>query len=110
MTRTVTATEAKVRLGSIMKWIAEKKEAIIIESRGQPKVVLIPFQEYEEIRALQEEERRRQALARLEALAERVGARNQDLSLKEAEELADRFTREVIEEMIEEGKLSYERS
>ena len=109
MARTVTATEAKVRLGSIMKWISEKKEAIIIESRGQPTVVLIPFQEYEEIKALQEEERRRQALARLEALAERVGARNQDLSLKEAEELADRFTREVIEEMIEEGKLSYDR-
>ena len=58
---------------------------------------------------MNEEQSRSIALARLEALAERVGRRNQDLSQEEAEELADRFTREVIGEMIAEGKIKYER-
>jgi uncharacterized protein (DUF305 family) len=40
---------------------------------------------------------RLQALARLEVLAERMAGRNQDLSQAEAEELADRFIREMIE-------------
>jgi hypothetical protein len=53
---------------------------------------------------------RLQALARLEVLAERMAGRNQDLSQAEAEELADRFIREMIEEMVEAGKLRADRS
>ena len=57
---------------------------------------------------MKDEQTQRKLLARLEALAERVGRRNRDLSQAEVEELADRFTREVIEEMIEAGKIEYE--
>jgi hypothetical protein len=45
----------------------------------------------------------------LEELAAQVQARNQDLTAEAAEELADRFSREVIEGMIEEGKINYQR-
>ena len=49
-------------------------------------------------------------LARLEELAGRIGARNQDLTTEAAEALAEQFTREVINEMIAEGKIQYELS
>jgi len=107
MPRTVSATEAKVRLGSIIDWAVNHEDDVIIEMRGRPKAVILRFEEYERVQQLREMARRQKALERLEALAERVGARNQDLTQEEADELADRFSREVIEEMIDEGKVRY---
>jgi PHD/YefM family antitoxin component YafN of YafNO toxin-antitoxin module len=80
---------------------------VIVQSRGEPKVVLIPYAEYEEIQGIKEQVRRRRALAKLEKLREKVRSRNIDLSDEEAEALANRFTREVVEEMVEEGKIQF---
>ena len=55
-----------------------------------------------------EQGRRQQILTRMENLSEKVQLRNQDLSESDAEALADRFAREVIEKMIDEGKIKYE--
>lgn len=48
---------------------------------------------------MRENARRRQLLTQLEELAAQVQARNQDLIAETADELADRFSREVIEEL-----------
>lgn len=48
---------------------------------------------------MRENARRRQLLTQLEELAAQVQARNQDLTAEAADELADRFSREVIEEL-----------
>jgi prevent-host-death family protein len=101
MPKTVSATEAKVRLGAMMDWAVKHGDEVIIETRGRPRAVLISFEEYQRIQQLQAMARRQAVLDRLEALAERVGVRNQDLTQEAAEELADRFSREMIEEMIE---------
>ncbi len=107
MPRTVSATEAKIRLGTMIDWAVEHGDEVIIETRGRPRAVLISFEEYQRVKQLQTIARRREALERLEALAERGGARNQDLTQEAADALADRFSREVIEEMIGEGKVLY---
>ena len=109
MPKTVSASEAKVKFGSIMDWAEQNKDEVIVESRGKPKVVIVAFAEYEKLAELREQYRRRIALARLEALAETIQARNQDLSEEEADALADQFTREVVEEMIAEGQIKYKR-
>jgi hypothetical protein len=57
--------------------------------------------------ASEEKNRREVVLARLERLAERIGGRNQDLTVEAADALADQFTREVISDMIAEGKIQY---
>ena len=108
MPRTVSASEAKTRFGSILKWAVESQDDVIVESYGEPKVVIVPFQEYERFVKLREEARRMEALARLEDLGERIRARNRDLSKRQADSLADRFAREVVEEMAEEGKIAYQ--
>ena len=108
MPRTVSASEAKTRLGSIIRWAVESEDDVIVESYGEPKVVIIPFKEYQKVIKWRSEARRREALARLERLRERVQARNQDMSAEEAEALADRFTKEAITEMAQEGKITYQ--
>ncbi len=107
MSKTVSATEAKNQLGALMGWVLENKDEVIVESRGKPQVVLIPFEEYEELQNIKEQVRRRQALAKLEKLRDKVRSRNQDLGDQEAEALAQRFTGEVIAEMVKEGKLRF---
>ncbi len=107
MSKTVSASEAKNRLGALISWVLEHKDEVIVESRGEPKVVLLPFEEYAEIQKIKEQVRRRQALAKLEALRNRVRPHNQDLNDQEADVLANRFTQEVIEELVKEGKLRF---
>ncbi len=107
MSKTVSATEAKNRLGALIGWVLEHKDEVIVESRGEPQVVLVPYSEYAEIQKIKEQVRRRQALSKLENLRSRVRARNQDLNDKHAQALADRFSREVIEDMVKEGKIHF---
>ena len=52
--------------------------------------------------------RRQQALDTLQKLADEIRGRNRNLTGNEADELADRFVREVIEDMIAEGKIGYD--
>ena len=54
-----------------------------------------------------EQKQRDKALAELTRLAATIQARNQELAAVVSEKLADRFTREVILEMMAEGKIKY---
>jgi hypothetical protein len=54
-----------------------------------------------------EQARRREVLAALERLREGVRSRNADLSEHEAAALADRFSRELIESMVREKKITF---
>lgn len=108
MPRTVSASAAKTQFGSIVAWAIEHRDDVIVESHGKPRVVIIPFEEYQKMAAQREETRRRDALARLERLRDEVRARNQDLDEEEAISLADRFSREVIDDLIKEDKVRYQ--
>jgi prevent-host-death family protein len=108
MPRTVSATEAKNRLGSLMEWVSKNKDEVIVESHGEPKVVVMSYAEYERIQRVKEEVRRREALAKLQRLRDEVSQRNRDLTPEEADALADRFVRDVIDDMVREGKIRFE--
>lgn len=110
MPKSVSASEAKNRLGSIMDWAVENMDEVIIQSYGDPKAVILPYAQYERFVQFREMLRREEALRRLEGLVETVQAQNQDLTSEKADALADRFSREVIEEMIEEGKIKYQKT
>jgi prevent-host-death family protein len=75
MAKTVSATEAKTRFGTLMEWAVEASDEVIVESRGEPKVVIMAFAAYEQLRSLREQARREQALARLEQLRDQLQAR-----------------------------------
>ncbi len=109
MARMISATEAKAKLSALMEWAVSNQDEVIIQSRGNPKAVIISYDVYEQFKELQEQARRKEALSQLESLAARIQERNQDLTAEDADALADRFTREVIEEMVDEGKIQYQR-
>ena len=110
MPRTVSASEAKTKFGAIVDWTIESQDDVIVESHGQPKVVIISFEGYHQVLKLREEARRQSALLRLRNLRDSVRARNQDLDEEQAAALADRFSREVVTEMVIEGKVLYQGS
>ena len=108
MPKKVSASEAKTKFGSIVGWTVDNKDEVIVESRGHPKAVIMAFEEYQELMGLRQKSLRQQALAELEALRDKVQARNQDLDEQGAQSLADRFTREVFSDMVKEGKITYQ--
>lgn len=110
MPKRVSATEAKINLGAMMNWTVTENDEVVIESRGNPKAVLISYPTYQEMQKIQEAVRREQALAKLESLATTIQERAESLSPNEAEEKADRFVREVVQEMIADGQISYQGS
>jgi len=108
MNNTVTATEAKARLGELMRRAIDRGDNIIIESRGKPQVALVPYAEYKELQKLKQRAKREEALAQLRELAREVQAQNQDLSEDEAANIVDELTREAIESLAAQGKVRFE--
>lgn len=108
MPRTVSVSEAKNQLSAVMDWAVDNGDEVVIKSRGEPRAVILPYGRYEGFLALEKEARRREAFRKLEALAERMRARNSDLTPEEAEAVADELMRETLDRMIREGKIRYQ--
>ena len=45
----LTATEARVRFGDLLKRVSEQRETILVERGGQPQVVVLPLDEYQRL-------------------------------------------------------------
>ena len=107
MPKAVSASEAQEQLSSLIGWAREHGDKVIVESHGEPRAVIIAFEEYERLRALEEKQRRQEALESLRRLQAEVSERNKDLTEEQIEELADRFVRDVIDDMVAEGKIRF---
>jgi len=109
VTKTVSANEAKNRLGSLLGYVSEEGGEVVVESHGKPKAVIMSISAYEEVQELREQRRRADALEQLRALHARVAIRNQDLTEDEAIEIADRLSHELVDDMAERGDITFER-
>ena len=102
MPKTISVSEAKNKLSAMLKWVVENRDEVVVESRGRPKAVILPYTEYQVFKTLREKERRQMAIKRLQELAAANQELNQDLTPEEAEGLADEITRETIARMAAE--------
>ncbi|HEX5501740.1 MAG TPA: type II toxin-antitoxin system Phd/YefM family antitoxin [Thermomicrobiales bacterium] len=109
MPKTVSASEAKNRLGALIGWVRQSGDAVIVANHGRPRVVILSAEAYADYEALKEQRRRQEALETMRRLQAEVSARNQDLTPEQADELANRITRDAIESLIERGVVRYER-
>lgn len=100
MTRVVSASEAQNSFGAILQWAEENGEEVIVERRGKPAAAIVPYEEYEYLKQLREDQRRREIFEELDALRQRIREHTPDLSAEEAYRLAG-FSEEVIRETIE---------
>lgn len=97
--KTVSATEAKNRLGALIGEVVNGQEDVVIENHGRPRAVLISYELYQELQEAWEQRERREALEDLRRLREEVLARNQDLDDEAAEQLIQEVSREVRAEV-----------
>jgi prevent-host-death family protein len=109
MPKAISANEAKNRLGSYLAYVSEQDDEIIVESHGRPKAVIMSIAAFEEVQMLREKQRRADLLERVRAFEASVGPRNQDLTEEQINDLAVRFSRELIDDLAAEGKLVFER-
>jgi prevent-host-death family protein len=49
MKRVVTATEARIRFGELIRRVAENRESVIVERGGKPQAVVLSVSEYERL-------------------------------------------------------------
>lgn len=104
--KTVTATEAKNNLGSI---IAQAQiEPILVESRGKPTAVFLSMEAFEKYEKAREWKARQDALNELMAIRDRAEERNMDLSKEDSEALIAEIVDETFARMIAEGKIEYQ--
>ncbi len=109
MSKTVSATEVKNKLGAVVSWVLENHDEVIVESRGEPTVVIMPFAEYERVNDLREQDRINQAFARLQKARDEVRAQNPDITTEEqALAVADEIARAVIDRLVETGQVRFE--
>jgi len=61
MPKTVTATEAKTHFAAMLDWVASEKDAIIVTRYGQPKAVIVAYDEFLRFSKFRENVQRQQA-------------------------------------------------
>lgn len=109
MAKAASTTEAKNKLTALIAWVRDNQDEVIVESHGEPRAVIMSFDTYEKLQVLREQQRRREALATLRQLKAEVRARNQDIETEEqALAIADRLVRKVVDDMVMEGKITFE--
>ena len=104
MPKTVSASEAKNRLGSMIAWADQSKDEVIVEVHGQPKAVIMSYDEYQNMTKLRASQRRQALLARLEQLRDEVQEQNQGITEQEAEEAATQVRDDLLESVVQRRK------
>ena len=99
MPKTIRVTELRTQFGATLDWVIENNREIIITRYGKPSAVLLPYAEYQRIEALQQHDRKRQALAQLEAIRAQFAEQNPDIDPAEAYRAAG-FSEENTEETL----------
>ena len=79
----MSATEARVHFGELMRRVVERDEPVIVERGGKPEVVVISIAEYERLRA----NRSDNWLERIDRLREQIQAKLGDRELPPPEEI-----------------------
>ena len=75
-TNRISITEAKQRLGELVKRVAYGRERILLQFRGKSQAVLVSYADYEHLRRLERPTTSQEkALDRLRSLRERIAAR-----------------------------------
>ena len=95
MERIVSATEARIRFGELMRWVVENREPVIVERGGKPYVVVLSVEEYNKLRATHSRETWRDTLKEVLRLGAQIKARRKGRPLTPP---PDEIIRELREE------------
>jgi len=95
MTKTVSATEAKNTLGSLLGQLESKKDAVIIENRGVATAAIISMERFRALEELEERERRFRVLEDFRRLRAEVAEQTKDMTDEEIKAFIDEMASEI---------------
>ena len=95
MERRMTATEARIHFGEVMRRVVEQGERVIVERDGRPQVMIVSVAEFERIEHTHAQDDWEQLLDEILALGAQINARRGGQPLTPSPE-------EVIRQMREE--------
>lgn len=109
--KTIPASQVKNNFGTIVSQVHNGRyREVIVENHGEPMVAIIPIEELKIMREFKEQEKRRRALSMLRDARAEVQARIRGkLTTQETNEIANRFSKELVEDLKKEGKVKFER-
>ena len=108
MAKTVTATEAKNKLGQILD-MAIRDQPVIISNYGRPSSVVISYDEYEEYKSYRKD-KNKTLWEKLEKLRKKAVAKNTDLTEEEANKIAMRARDEILDSIVKRKKDKFVKS
>jgi len=85
--RVVSATEARIHFGELMRRVVSKKEPVIVERGGKPQVVIVSVAEYEQWKTERQRSNAQNALDLAAQSRAQIAARLGDRPLPPAEEI-----------------------
>ena len=98
MQRRMSATDARIHFGELMRHVVEKQEPVIVEHSGKPHVVVISVDRYERLLAAQQEKQDWRDLVR--QAREQVRADLGDRELTPPEKVLRRIREERDEQLV----------
>ena len=101
MERVVTATEARIRFGELMRWAVESQQPIIVERGGKPHVVVLSVTQYERLKMARQGEGWREALAQAARVRARIATRRDGQPLPPSEEIIRQMREERDEQLLD---------
>ena len=106
--KTISVSDGRKQFSSVINWAEQNQDDVIVQSRGQSKVVIIPFVDYALLQEARERTRKREAIEELRAIAQRIRVANPDITANEADRIGKDVTREAIENLVKKGEVIFE--
>ena len=99
MRKTMSATQARVNFGEVMRQVVEQDRPIIVERAGKPQVVILSIDTYEQLVAAQTGDRDELLLEQAKVLRERIRTRLGDANPPTPEEIITQMREERTREL-----------
>jgi prevent-host-death family protein len=97
MERRISATDARIHFGELMRDVVERQQAVVVERSGEPHVVVLSVDEYQRLIAAQEEQEDwRELVSQVRA---QVRADLEDRELTPSEEVLQEIREERDEQL-----------
>ena len=94
MEQKITATNARIHFGEIMRQVTEEGEPVIVERSGKPQVVIMSVEAYEKIKAVQQQVGWQETLAQAIQVGARIKARRDGQPLTPPEDVVGQVREE----------------
>jgi len=99
MPRVVSATEARIRFGELMRRAVEEGEAVIVARGGKPYVAILPFSEYERLKEREKERGWEETVRKILAVGAAIKAARKGEPLPPPEEVIGGMRKERDERL-----------